>query len=256
MKMLLAVSLVANAVFVTGLLWKGVNVDAEVMGAGGGTPLGNGDVNGDGRYDVSDAVSFLQWRYLGGPAPVAIECPLPAVKRLPATGQTRCYDSVYPGNNEISCASADFPGQDGAYQAGCPTEGRFQDNGDGTVTDNCTGLMWQKDTADWNGDGTISPIDQFSWQDALKYCEGLDLVGHDDWRLPNIRELQSIVDYGQAGESVDPVFRAESELYWSSSTRFNIAGMAWGVDFSVGDIRNSAYKQSEYGYVRAVRGGL
>ena len=49
--------------------------------------------------------------------------------------------------------SATCPGQDGFYQTGCAPDHRFVDNGDGTVTDNCTGLMWQKDTADVNVDG-------------------------------------------------------------------------------------------------------
>jgi hypothetical protein len=124
------------------------------------------------------------------------------------------------------------------------------------VTDNCTGLMWLKDTADVNEDGRISGLDALSWQDALRYCEGLNFAGHDDWRLPNIRELQSIVDYGRFGESIDPVFRAESYLYWSSSTNVNWPAAAWGVHFSIGSISGTAYKQSEYGNVRAVRGGL
>ncbi|MBU4055376.1 MAG: DUF1566 domain-containing protein, partial [Proteobacteria bacterium] len=58
------------------------------------------------------------------------------------------------------------------------------DNGDGTVTDTETGLMWQKDEA-----GAMS------WQNALTHCETMDLAGYDDWRLPNRNELQSIVDY-------------------------------------------------------------
>ena len=78
---------------------------------------------------------------------MAIEC---IGSSLPATGQTTCYDTE---GNVINCGSAEWPGQDGFYQAGCPSAGRFVDNGDGTVTDSCTGLVWQKDTADVNGDG-------------------------------------------------------------------------------------------------------
>jgi hypothetical protein len=111
---------------------------AHAVGRGGGNPIGNGDVNGDGTIDISDAIYLLESLFLGGEAPVPIECPPPVVKGLPATGQTKCYDSA---GNEIDCTSADFPGQDGFYQAGCPSEGRFVDNDDGTVTDKCTGLM-------------------------------------------------------------------------------------------------------------------
>jgi hypothetical protein len=61
---------------------------------------------------------------------------------LPATGQTKCCDAVK--NEIVNCTSADCPGRDGFYQAGCPTTGRFVDDGDGTVSDLCTGLLWQK----------------------------------------------------------------------------------------------------------------
>lgn len=80
-------------------------------------------------------------------------------------------------------------------------ENQYQDNGDGTVTDLSTGLMWQQ--AD---DGT-----ERNWEEALYYAENLTLAGNDDWRLPDAHELQSIVDYTrsmQATESpaIDPVF--------------------------------------------------
>jgi hypothetical protein len=70
----------------------------------------------------------------------------------------------------------------------------FVDNGDGTVTDLATGLMWQK--AD---DGNAR-----NWEAALAYADGLTLAGYDDWRLPNAKELQSIVDYTHAPDAVDP----------------------------------------------------
>ena len=64
----------------------------------------------------------------------------------------------------------------------------FADNGDGTVTDTATGLMWQQ--AD---DGVAR-----DWGEALAYAEDLTLAGHGDWRLPNAKELQSIVDYSRS----------------------------------------------------------
>ncbi len=64
----------------------------------------------------------------------------------------------------------------------------FVDNANGTISDLATGLMWQ--TAD---DGNTR-----SWQDAISYCENLDVSGYNDWRLPNIKELQSIVDYSKS----------------------------------------------------------
>jgi hypothetical protein len=80
-------------------------------------------------------------------------------------------------------------------------ENQFSDNGDGTVTDLGTGLMWQQ--AD---DGTAR-----NWEDALEYAEDLTLAGYADWRLPDVHELQSIVDYTRSLQStgspaIDPVF--------------------------------------------------
>ncbi len=68
-------------------------------------------------------------------------------------------------------------------QFGKPDKSRFQDNGDGTITDNVTRLMWQKDEND-----------RMSWFDALESCEKMDLAGHKDWRLPNIKELNTILN--------------------------------------------------------------
>jgi len=178
---------------------------------------------------------------------------------LPATGQTGCYGLVEnQGWVEVPCVGAEIPGQDGAYRVGCPVEGRFVDNGDGTVTDTCTGFMWQKDTADVNGDGSIGmepwPGDLLLWEDALRYCEDLDFAGHTDWRLPNVRELQSIVDYGRVNPSVDPVFGALSDRYWSSSFGINLPDHPWFIDFDFGDVIH--YNDIDYGnrhFVRAVR---
>ncbi len=159
---------------------------------------------------------------------------------LPATGQTACYDN---DGNPIDCGSTAYPGQDGFYRRGCPTANRFVDNGDGTVTDHCTGLVWQKATAP----GT------YTWQEALQYCENLTLAGHNDWRLPNVRELQSILDYGRWKSTIDPVFGTTSDAdYWSSSTYALNRHLAWYANFGYGLVYG--YYKTNANYVRAVRG--
>ncbi len=83
---------------------------------------------------------------------------------------------------------------------------RFTDNGDGTITDNDTGLMWQQ-----QDDGI-----ERTWQDAITYCDALTLAGHDDWRLPTVEELGRIVDYSKHDPAINKVFTATSSAgYWS-----------------------------------------
>jgi len=159
----------------------------------------------------------------------------------PVTGQTLCYDDV---GGIIDCASSTYPGQDGFYRTGCPSVGRFVDNLDGTVTDTCTGLMWQKSTAPG----------AFLWQAALGYCEGLGLAGHNDWRLPNLRELRTLFDYGGQVPAIDPVFEALAEMYWTSTTFNADPTHAFTVGFQI-DEGNTHEAKIDPFPVRAVRGG-
>lgn len=95
-------------------------------------------------------------------------------------------------------------------------ENNFLDNGDGTITDLSTGLMWLKNDsghfgAGDNGDGKLN------WQQALAWAESLEHAGHSDWRLPNAKELQGIVDYTRSpattdSPAIDPVFNTSSIL--------------------------------------------
>lgn len=220
----------------------------------------NGDVNADGRIDLSDATTVLGNLFLGNPTTLAPLCAPTA--GLPATGQTGCwsFDPNQGSWNPIPCRDADCVGQDGALLAGCPSEGRFEDNDDGTVTDTCTGLMWQKNTADLNNDEQIEILgDTSAWCDAASYCDALSFAGHEDWRLPNARELQSIVDYGRSNPSIDPVFGGLSEFYWSSTSYQEAPDDAWGVGFNSGyvgiRVKLGDFDFS-YNYVRAVRGGM
>ena len=256
MRKLLIALLLLIAALLAGRLWQEMPVNAQAA------PVAteNGDVNGDGGHDLSDAVYLLNWLFLGGPEPVPL-LPEKATSGLPATGQTTCFDQQ---GNEIPCDSATCPGQDGFYATGCSSEGRFVDNGDGTVTDNCTGLMWQQDTADVNGDGQSDNSDRLNWCNALNYCDNLTLAGHDDWRLPDVRELHSIVDYGRNvapyPPAIDPVFDAGLWSYWSSTPWDDNSGgnprtVAWRVDFNRGLVSyDSVANPPHQNYVRGVRG--
>lgn len=100
---------------------------------------------------------------------------------------------------------------------------KLVDNGDGTITDNATGLMWQQ-----TDDGEAR-----DWQEALAYAESSTQAGYSDWRLPNAKELQSIVDYSRSPESsqspaINPLFECcvigksdgdnQYPYYWTSTT--------------------------------------
>jgi hypothetical protein len=118
------------------------------------------------------------------------------------------------------------------------------DNGDGTVTDTKTGLMWQQGEA-----GAMT------WTDALTYCENLQLASHDDWRLPNRNELESLIDYSTYDPAINTVAfpGAVSADYWSSTTNANNTVTAWLVYFGNGGVGYS--NESHSLNVRAVRGG-
>ncbi len=111
------------------------------------------------------------------------------------TGQTQCYNS---SNAEITCPAAGegFYGQDAQHTGNAPS---FTNNGDGTVTDNVTGLMWQR-SPDSDGDGDIDASDKRSYDDAVAGASSLNLGGYSDWRLPTIKELYSLIDF----RGVDP----------------------------------------------------
>jgi len=150
----------------------------------------------------------------------------------------------------------------------------FVDNGDGTVSDRATGLMWMKDDS---GKG-------LDWESALAYADNLSYAGYDDWRLPNVKELQSIVDYSGVYPAIDQSYfniTDEDAYFWSStSAYFNPATpghyYAWYVAFgyAVGEDGKDSHgagavrfdgkgedgptgedQERIFNYVRLVRGG-
>ena len=119
----------------------------------------------------------------------------------------------------------------------------------GVITDSKTTLEWQDDYSN-NGDS----IKRAKWTDAIDYCEGLTLNAQSDWRLPNKKELLSIVDYGTYNPAISSVFeKTASGLYWSSTTDASYTNLAWVVHFYFG--YTLSYNKSHRNGVRCVRAG-
>ena len=138
-----------------------------------------------------------------------------------------------------------------AVRGGVPhSHARFIDNGNGTVTDTRACLTWQQTGMDIDGDGTP---DKLTWEQALEAAENLELGGHDDWRLPNRKELQAVMDYSHPGFYMDTnFFPHSSEPYYWSSTTSGFSSQAWMVSFNYYYGVYATSKTSSY-YVRAVR---
>ena len=174
-------------------------------------------------------------------------------------GQTGTYDiypAMVPKTGQITSYGAR---DDGALQRGVawPVP-RFTDNLDGTVTDNLTGLIWLKDA---NCFGLKVWAKALSDANTLNSgeCGLTDGSVEGDWRLPNVREMQSLIDYGRynpalpSGHPFTGVQGVESSFYWASTTLAVGTPFAWGVDLGNGDVYNHT-KAFTY-YVWPVRGG-
>jgi len=152
-----------------------------------------------------------------------------AFKKLPDTAQVFSYSSVF--------------GEDHDYLINAPS---FSDNANNSVTDNQTGLLWQKDA------GSVTR----SWLDAVSYCDSLSLAGRTDWRLPTDKELFSITRFYAAATKIDTTYfpNAIASNYWSSTESFLDSSSAWYVNFNNGMVATNQ-KLSSY-YSRCVSDGL
>ncbi len=153
---------------------------------------------------------------------------------IPDTGQITGYAT----SDDASYASSAQPG--------------YTDNGDGTTTDIRTGFMWAKDGsgAGCNSGGTAL------WEVAGNFCQNLTFAGFTDWRMPNIRELMSITDYGAASTAkINGTYfpNTAAEAYWAATTYVPNTAYAWTVAFNDGLV-GATSKAGSY-YIRCVRGG-
>ena len=224
------------------------------------------DTNVDGNCNIVDVQGCIA-AFLG-----LVPCTGGTGCSVPATGQTTAYQA---DKNDAIPGPVDVP-DDGWLEAGGTLA--YADNGDGTITDLSTGLMWEKKNDDdtphdvdnyylWSGSGSEETI--WDWLDDVNAEGGTGFAGHSDWRIPNLRELQSIVNYGVVfpGPTVSPAFNAPcapgctvtacsctaSFSYWTSTTNSSNPDIAWIVGFDDGYVYNG-YKFNE-ALVRAVRGG-
>ncbi|MCX5885947.1 MAG: DUF1566 domain-containing protein [Proteobacteria bacterium] len=182
---------------------------------------------------------------------------------LPESGQTKCYDTA---GVEIPCTGT---GQDGEIQAGVAwPDPRFTTNVDTTITDNLTGLVWAPNgnimpTRDpgWDTDYTVNDNDgMVTWQHALDYVAKLnseDYLGHTDWRLPNVNELESLFNAGEADNAAwintQGFANVQANYYWSSTTHAYFPDVASFVDMETGYV--GYIEKSDFHYLWPVRGG-
>jgi hypothetical protein len=181
---------------------------------------------------------------------------------LPKTGQSLCYDAV----DTIACSGT---GQDGEKQGGIDWPNpRFSAASGTIITDNLTGLMWTKDAnvmntynqtfdSDSVADGAVT------WQhahDFVKWMNKNTIFGYNDWRLPNVTELESKINRGVADSAVwlgstGQGFSNIRNSYWSSSTNTVWYDLAWIVDVTNGKVGDNYKNNTTDGFVWPVRGG-
>ena len=179
-----------------------------------------------------------------------------------STGQTTCYDAA---GTMIACAGT---GQDGEFQQGVARA--FTDNGDGTITEAITGLMWEK----LSNDGTVHDKDNaYGWggmiSTKVSTLNSTSFAGYNDWRVPNIFELETLRNLSSpASPLVYPEFSmpcpaactvltcscTDSGQYWSSTTYLDLHDYGMELDFANGWV-GARLKSAAGISVRLVRGG-
>ena len=169
------------------------------------------------------------------------------------TGQTESYD--VDGNVVLNDSIHDH--DDGYYELGREFS-YSRDDASGIVTDNTMGLMWQDNTAlaykQWLTDAAYSVGDwnNTSGDTAATYCGTLELGSYDDWQLPTVKELTSLIDYNKTFDLIDPVFQYKYiGSHWSSNRWVHMRTDAWTVNYNTAA---TTYKlKDSLNHVRCVR---
>ena len=178
-------------------------------------------------------------------------------------GQANSPDPAYPANiPKTGQTVSSVSGDDGDLEMGVAWPSpRFTNNGDGTVTDNLTGLVWSQD-ANTPGPAACSPGVTKRWQASLDHAACLNsnnYLGYNDWKLPNKVEMLSLIDYGRSSPALSaghPFTNVQLGGYWTSTTEvsYNNRG-AWVVLMSNGGLSNGSAKDIHSMRVWPVRGG-
>ena len=253
--------LVGKKAFVNGAAVVGtVPVGANVTGANGvlSITLPDGLYFGGKTATAGDA-NLVGGNIKNGTSIFGIAGSYTGAASVPAailiTGQTLCYDA---GGGLIDCPGS---GQDGTWHKGVVVDPRFTNNLNGTVTDNATGLIWLKNA------NCFGPQ---AWSTALLLantmgngaCSLSDGSSGGQWRLPNVKELQSLIDYSSFGPTlpaghpfinVRSVPPQEASWYWSSTNVAINTAFAWVVNLYEASVYQGD-KNNPY-YIWPVRGG-
>jgi hypothetical protein len=217
-----------------------------------------------GVADASlDATSALDARADTGTTPVDSAAPFDAAVAEPEAGPADAgADAPLDGSTVVSLtnpiwAQWPVPNSPVDVEAGAPHPQSYTNNGDGTTTDNVTGLMWQQTPII---DGGSFP--EVYLPDAVSYCAGLSLAGHADWRIPTVVELESILDYNVAypGPAFNATYfpGAPGNPFWSTTPVPN-SQQAWFLESNYAVVSASIGSDQELGETYSfycVRGGV
>ncbi len=161
------------------ILFSGRDLSPEATSTSGLTPFIDNTIFEFAYGDLTAGERLIDMQCATTNVYVSNEVPKTVFGVNFADGRIKGYELTIPGGTD---KAFDYLLVRGNTSYGTNS---FVDNGDGTITDEATGLMWMQDD---NGEGIL-------WQDALVYAEGKEFAGYSDWRLPDVKELQSIVDY-------------------------------------------------------------
>lgn len=214
---------------------------------------------------MSKQRKFLWFIVLGGFLVIAVSIYAGGTIDLPKTGQTGCWDK---DGNPVTCAGT---GQDGDKLAGAdwPAQ-RFTNNGNGTITDNLTGLMWSQDAKSPKGTTACTPAgNSKTWTVALTHVKCLrdnGFLGYYDWRLPNTLELTSLFNSQETNvatwlqnQGFINTLNTSDSYWWVATTYAEQPSKAWIAGTKAGkttaSIGSGDTKDNKYYYVWPVRGG-